>query len=351
VAKPEAVITVQGEAAPYGFGFGTMPKAVVLVGTGSSDPDGFAITGYSWKLLDRPQGSVAAVSDNGDGPAGITLDVVGAYHVFLEVTDAQGEQSEGNPFKAKDPSHCYLAILTQNRSYWMPTLGQRNWKALVEAIWFDIDAQLGSLGTSLTAHLNDAASKHDADQIDYERAAGSKKNIAAGSVQVEAALSNLDDATGKLTDLSTTDKASVVAAINELAAGEFGLPNTAIRVIGDGDTVSVGNLVEPLANGRIRQAPASSIIAFGIVINTTDGAGPTTGDAGGTKKATIQWGNVASLRIKGGETVNAGKRVKPSDEVNQIVEAGGTDDGSLGIALETGTGNNIDVLLLPTGDV
>lgn len=84
--------------------------------------------------------------------------------------------------------------------------------------------QVGSDGVpttvvaDLTTHLNGGASKHDATEVDYERADGSKKNIQAGSDTVEAALTDLDDATGLLSSLTTTVKTSVVAAINEVNA-------------------------------------------------------------------------------------------------------------------------------------
>ena len=58
-----------------------------------------------------------------------------------------------------------------------------------------IDA--GSAAT-LAGHLNGGASKHDATEIDYERADGSKKNIQASSDDVENALTDLDDAIGAL---------------------------------------------------------------------------------------------------------------------------------------------------------
>lgn len=74
-----------------------------------------------------------------------------------------------------------------------------------------IDA--GSAAT-LAGHLNGGASKHDATEVDYERADGSKKNIQAASDDVETALTDLDDAVGSLaatpTNYTPTD-ATIVA--------------------------------------------------------------------------------------------------------------------------------------------
>jgi hypothetical protein len=333
---------------PYSFAYATLPKTVVIDLTGSSDPDGFAITAYSLTLLDRPATSAAALVDNGNGTFDLTMDQVGAYHVFAEVTDAQGEQSEPNPFKAKDPAHGYLCVTTDNRAYWMPALGERNWKGRVESIWKDIDAQLGTL----TSHLDGGNGKHDATEIDYERDDGQKKNIQAGSDNVEAALTDLDDATGALADLDTTDKSSVVAAINEVVSGAIAVPQVFTRAIGDGETVTSDDIAEIMSNGRVKKAAAGSIVVVGIVLTTSDGVGPTTGDPAGSKTATILYAGVVDLRIAAAKTVNAGKRVKvDAASVNTIEEAAGTIDGSFAIALQTGTGNTVPCLLSPIGDV
>ena len=77
---------------------------------------------------------------------------------------------------------------------------------------------LGTRLNELATHLGGGSSVHDADEIDYERLDASKKNIAAGSDDVGAALDDLDDATGKLTTLTTTIKTSIVNAINELVS-------------------------------------------------------------------------------------------------------------------------------------
>ncbi len=62
----------------------------------------------------------------------------------------------------------------------------------------ELDSITDSLDTTLTDHLNSDPSKHDADQIDYERVDGNKKNIQPTSDSVEPALSDLDDAIGSL---------------------------------------------------------------------------------------------------------------------------------------------------------
>jgi len=95
-------------------------------------------------------------------------------------------------------------------------------------------------GTTLDTHIaDDGLSKHDADQIDYERLDGSKKNIQASSDRVEAALSDLDDAIGSLdatpNNYTPTD-ASIVAdhlsAIDSqlAAAGGTEFSDTAFRI-------------------------------------------------------------------------------------------------------------------------
>lgn len=52
--------------------------------------------------------------------------------------------------------------------------------------------------SDIDGHLDGGASKHDASEIDYERADGSKKNIQASSDDIENAVTDLDDAIGAL---------------------------------------------------------------------------------------------------------------------------------------------------------
>lgn len=88
----------------------------------------------------------------------------------------------------------------------------------VGGVWYYAQLAAEADTAVLDAHLNGGTGKHDATEVDYERADGSKKNISASSDAVEAALSDLDDATGLLSSLVTTVKTSAVAAINEVAA-------------------------------------------------------------------------------------------------------------------------------------
>lgn len=57
----------------------------------------------------------------------------------------------------------------------------------------EVQSNVDTVSSSLTNHLNGAAGKHDATEIDYERADGSKTDIAPGSDDVESAVSDLDD--------------------------------------------------------------------------------------------------------------------------------------------------------------
>lgn len=119
----------------------------------------------------------------------------------------------------------------------------------------------------LDEHLDGGAGKHDATEVDYERADGSKKNIAAGSDTVEAALTNLDDATGALSDLSTTVKTSVVAAVNEVR-DMFGTANAA-TANGTGVALSVSaegavkRVRLTLTNTPVVLADNPGVVAYG----------------------------------------------------------------------------------------
>lgn len=102
----------------------------------------------------------------------------------------------------------------------------------------EIDAE------GLELHLDGSGIKHGADEVSYDRADGSKKNIAAGSDAVESALSDLDDAIGALdatpSNYTPADPAIVadhLAAIDSAlsAAGGNEFADNLWRVIDNGD--------------------------------------------------------------------------------------------------------------------
>ena len=83
-AAPVAVIDAIGE-----IGTGT---AVVLDGSGSSDPDGDQLD-FSWTLEEKPTGSNASLTGAGNSSAEFTPDEVGSYKVRLVVTDGSAQDS------------------------------------------------------------------------------------------------------------------------------------------------------------------------------------------------------------------------------------------------------------------
>lgn len=108
--------------------------------------------------------------------------------------------------------------------------------------------ELAGVSGTLTAHLNGGANKHDATEVDYERANLSKKNIADLSVNVESAISDLDDAVGSLaatpTNYTPAD-ASVVAS--HLGAIDSALANSS----GDAANVTYTPLTTTDWNGNV----------------------------------------------------------------------------------------------------
>ena len=64
-----------------------------LDGTGSSDPDGDAIT-FAWTITAKPEGSSATLTDPDKEKPSFTADLPGDYMVQLVVTDSQGAASD-----------------------------------------------------------------------------------------------------------------------------------------------------------------------------------------------------------------------------------------------------------------
>lgn len=89
---------------------------------------------------------------------------------------------------------------------------------------------VGTIDTTLSAHLNGAASKHDATEIDFEKNDGSKNVIQASSDDVESALDDLDEGIGNRTytnDNYVADGQSITASIDALdtQVGAFAASN------------------------------------------------------------------------------------------------------------------------------
>jgi len=64
------------------------------IGNSSYDPNGYAITNYTWTLTSTPAGSSAVMPSGGANRRGFTPDVVGTYEAKLVVTNELGERSE-----------------------------------------------------------------------------------------------------------------------------------------------------------------------------------------------------------------------------------------------------------------
>jgi len=136
---------------------------------------------------------------------------------------------------------------------------------------------------TIDAHLNGAnVSLHDADQIDYERADGSKKNIQASSDDVEAALTDLDDTIGALatsptnytpvdSDVVASHLAAIDSALSSAGGNEF--VDNLFRIKDDSDATKklafqVGGIAT--ATTRTITVPDANVDLGDIAINTSD---------------------------------------------------------------------------------
>ena len=79
---PIAIIDGPAEPAP--------PTTVQLDGSGSYDPNDYALVDYSWKLTDSPDGSSTSLEDTVGDRAELFFDIAGEYEVQLRVTNEYG---------------------------------------------------------------------------------------------------------------------------------------------------------------------------------------------------------------------------------------------------------------------
>ena len=89
----------------------------------------------------------------------------------------------------------------------------------------EVEGRLDTTETSLSGHLDGGANKHDATEIDYERADGSKKNIQASSDNLEASTSDLDDAIGSMVQGTNYTASSIGINASHLSGIDTALGN------------------------------------------------------------------------------------------------------------------------------
>lgn len=151
-----------------------------------------------------------------------------------------------------------------------------------------------SISAGLASHVDGGANKHDATEIDYELADGSKKVIAAASDTVEAALTDLDtylgaqldkfvmaviavaDATGGTTDSLLTLQLYRLDGTTPIAsARQVAIRFTSTLYSGTADnsptlgTVTTGSVITSLAGLFLVETDATGAFAC-TVTNTTD---------------------------------------------------------------------------------
>jgi hypothetical protein len=233
-----AVIDVPWQDAVFDLGGAKSKKYWIVVSALTTDvpakrvPLGVSI----FTMLEDGTPSAEAISPIKGGnliPPGATYDVSGNY-VFngvtvggvYEWTKAQNDTDirDGATIYSTSPAR----FTAENTSFTLTGTPDATVTAQLRRPTFytaeESDARytpanaIDGLSNTLNAHLDGGPSKHDATEIDYERTDGSKKNIQGASDDVENALTDLDDAIGAKSGLDTTDKSTLVDAINELVA-------------------------------------------------------------------------------------------------------------------------------------
>lgn len=151
----------------------------------------------------------------------------------------------------------------------------------VGGVWYYAQLSAAADTALIDAHLNGGASKHDATEIDFELADGSKKQVATGSDTVEAAISDIDAAFGANVSTLTTTTKTLVGGLNEVdanadaalaqanQASEHMVPMAVLgtwAVDGDGARTNGGGLVGvtptlmSLAGSQTKRADGGTIV-------------------------------------------------------------------------------------------
>ena len=115
-------------------------------------------------------------------------------------------------------------------------------------------------------------------------------------------------------------------------------------VVTSGQTVAVGDILEPVAAGTLQKAAANSTAVCGVALTAVVGDG--------TKKVVYQSGGRYDLIVESGQTVATGAAVKLGTAANRVKSSAGTYTGSIGMCLKTVTGDGTlttPVLLRPIG--
>ena len=81
------IAVIDGPAAP------APPTTVLLDGSDSYDPNGYALVDYAWTLTDAPDGSSTVLEDTIGDSAELFFDIAGEYEVQLKVTNEYGVAS------------------------------------------------------------------------------------------------------------------------------------------------------------------------------------------------------------------------------------------------------------------
>jgi hypothetical protein len=125
-------------------------------------------------------------------------------------------------------------------------------------------ADAAAAQSAIDAHLDGGANKHDADEIDYERADVARQDIQAGSDNVEAALSDLDD--------KKISADGLIAFGADQSMGGFKLTNLGAPVSGN-DAARLSD-VQAASAGQLPKAPADIVATSNITLSgeqTIDG--------------------------------------------------------------------------------
>ncbi len=160
MAAPVANAGVDAE-----YAYSSLPVASHQL-SGSATGGSGTYTAWQWYLLDKPDGSAAALDDATlQNPKLQNVDAAGTYLLFLVVTDDASAKSETQRQLAPNSAFVHVRVTTQYAALKRPASGERDYSRQVHALIDQVDATVHDLDAQVIADHDTVATGAQLDTL------------------------------------------------------------------------------------------------------------------------------------------------------------------------------------------